>query len=231
MSLSRTIVLFITTFLLTTASWSQPLSWYGKPKPYAWAFGIGWNFVEDDGRGFCQPFDVNQSWNGLPYPTRLTVDKYLKHGLSVEFAGAYNNYKLGKLINDSINRSGMFLSFDINCKYSFYNMIDIPWLDPYASLGLGLTQRNALDQRYTFTGNVAFGVNFWLYKGFGINLQTSGKIGLTGDFMGPSNYFQHSIGLVYKLQPGSNSNDHSFNKRQYKWTNKKMKYKSSRKNG
>jgi len=192
-------------------------------------FGVGWNFVEDDGRGFCQPFDVKQSWNSLPYPTRLTVDKYLKRGLSVEFAGAYTTYKLGKLINDSTNRSGMFLSFDFNCKYSFYHLVNVPWLDPYASLGLGMTQRTALPEAYTFTGNVAFGVNFWVYRGLGINLQTSGKIGLTSDFLGSSDYFQHSIGLVYKIQPRKGNNN--FNKRQYKWTNKKMRYKSSRKSG
>lgn len=190
---------------------------------------MGWNFVEDDGREFCQPFDVAQSWNGLPYPTRLTVDRYLKYGLSVEFAGAYNNYTAGKLINDSTGYSGMFLSFDLNCKYSFYNMMPGTWLDPYASLGVGMTQRSAFEDPYTATGNVAFGVNMFVWKGLGINLQTSGKIALTGEFLGSGNYFQHSVGLVYKITPQGRNND--FNKRQYKWINKKTKYKSGRKGG
>lgn len=230
MSLSRLLTIFVFLLAFGTEGWSQPLDWMGPPKPYNWAFGLGWNFVEDDGRGFCQPFDVNQSWNGLPYPTRLTVDKYLKYGLSAEFAGAYNNYKLGKLINDTTNREGMFLSFDLNCKYSFYNMMGGTVLDPYASLGFGLTQRNAMADRYCLTGNVAFGINFWLWKGLGINLQTSGKIAVTGEFFGPGNYAQHSVGLVYKIQ-GGNGRNNNFNKKHYKWTTKRQKYKAGKKGG
>jgi hypothetical protein len=228
MALSR-LVLSLGFFLIVSSQLSaQPYDWYGEEKPYKWAVGLGWNFVEDDGRMFCQPFDVNQSWNGLPYPTRLTVDRYFKYGLSAEFAGAYMEYKAGKLIQDSTNRSGMFLSFDLNCRYSFYNLIASTVIDPYASLGFGYTQRNAMDKTGTFTGNVAFGVNFWVWKGLGINLQTSGKYGLAGD---PNNsYAQHSIGLIYKFQ-GSDKNSNDFGKRKYKWIDKKQKYKGGGKKG
>jgi len=229
MQQSLNIKLLLISLVVCTVSWSQPYHWYGQPKPYKWMFGLGWNFVEDDGREMCQPFDVAQSWNGLSYPTRLTVDRYLKYGLSVEFAGAYTNYTSGKLINDSTGYSGMFLSFDLNCKYSFYNLIPPRWLDPYASLGVGMTQRSAFENPYAATGNIALGVNLFVWKGLGINLQTSGKVALTGEFFGSGNYLQHSIGLVYKINPEGRNN--SFNKRQYKWINKKEKYKSGRKGG
>jgi hypothetical protein len=229
LSLQRITILFLL-LISTSVTWSQPYDWSPKAKPYTWAFGVSWNFVEDDGREFCQPFDVKQSWNGLAYPTRLTVERRFKYGLSAEFAGAYNFYKTGKLINSSTDKSGMFLSFDLNCKYGFYKMINIPWLDPYASLGFGVTQRNALDEKFSLTGNVAFGSNFWIYKGFGINIQTSGKIGVISEFLGSSDYFQHSIGIVYKLSPKSGG-DNNFDKKRYKWTGKKERYKPSRKAG
>lgn len=229
LSLQRITLLFAL-FILSSGAWAQPYDWSPKSKPYTWAFGVSWNFVEDDGREFCQPFDVKQSWNGLYYPSRLTLERRFKYGLSAEFAGAYNNYKLGKLVNDSINKSGMFLSFDLNCKYHFQDILNTYWFDPYASLGVGLTQRATQDPSYTFTGNIAFGANFWIYRGFGLNVQTSGKIGLTGDFMGSSDYFQHSVGIVYKLS-GKGRPNNSFSKKQYKWTGKKQRYKPSRKVG
>ncbi len=192
-------------------------------------FGIGWNAVDDDGRDFCQPFDAKQSWSARPFPTRIVVDKYLKYGMSIEFAGAYNEYKIGKLINDTTNFEGFFLSFDFNAKYSFFNLLSVKWLDPYASLGLGLTQRTAFENPYSFTANVNFGANFWVYKGLGIQLQTSGKIGLTSDILGNSDYFQHTIGIVYKTKSSRGRN--TFNKRRYGWIQKKQRYKSGRRNG
>lgn len=220
------LILFIFSF---APLWSQPLAWMGKPKPYKWLVGVSWNAVEDDGRGFCQMFDVTQSWNMPAYPTRLVVDRYFKHGLSAEFSGAYNRYLAGKLINGSTNRSGMFLSFDLNAKYSFYDLQQTTWLDPYVSLGVGITQRTAIPQVLCPTANIGAGVNIGIYKGLGIQLQTSAKFGLAGKLFAENDYFQHSAGLVYKFKGDRKSND--FNKKHYKWTDKKQRYKSGRKKG
>ena len=215
--------------LISVQATAQPLSWMGESKPYKWMFGIGWNAVDDDGRAFCQPFDVKQSWNYLPYPTRLNVDRYLKHGLSVEFAGCYNTYTAGKLINDSTNLSGLFLSVDFNCKYSFYNFMPVNWLDPYASLGVGGTHRDAYRTTFQPTLNAAVGANFFFYRGFGIQLQTSGKFGITSDFYSTdADYLQHTIGFVYKTTTQQRKGQG--NKRRYGWTKKKYKYKGGKKN-
>lgn len=222
------IVLILLTFS-SASLWAQPLAWMGKPKPYKWLVGVSWNAVEDDGRGFCQMFDVTQSWNMPAYPTRLVVDRYFKHGLSAEFSGAYNRYLAGKLINDSTNRSGMFLSFDLNAKYSFYDLQQTTWLDPYVSLGVGITQRTAIPQVLCPTANIGAGVNIWIYKGLGIQLQTSAKFGLAGKLFAENDYFQHSAGIVYKFKGDRKSNE--FNKKHYKWTDKKQRYKSGRKKG
>jgi len=228
--MTRSQLLLSLCFFLTISSQvsAQPYDWYGEEKPYKWAFGLGWNFVEDDGRGFCQPFDAKQSWNGLAYPTRVTVDRYFKYGLSAEFAGAYTQYKMGKLIQDSTNFEGTFLSFDLNCRYSFYNLIVSTVVDPYVSLGFGYTQRTALDKPNAFTGNGAIGVNFWVWKGLGINVQGSYKYA----FSGGSNpdYCQYSLGLMYKID-GKDRSSNNFGKRKYKWIDKKQKYKGGGKKG
>lgn len=222
------IVLILFAFYLSPL-WSQPLAWMGKPKPYKWLIGVSWNAVDDDGRGFCQAFDVAQTWNMPSYPTRLVVDRYFKKGLSAEFSGAYNRYLTGKLINDSTNRSGMFLSFDLNAKYSFYDLQSTTWFDPYVSLGVGITQRTAIPQVLCPTVNVGAGVNLWIYKGFGVQLQTSGKFGLAGKLFGENDYLHHSAGFVYKFKGERKSNE--FTNKRYNWTHKKQRYKSGRKKG
>lgn len=222
-------VLLLSLLFVTHAVDAQPYV-LGNRKPYSWMIGVSWTAVEDDGRGLCQPFDVVQSWNYEYFPTRIFVDKYFKYGLSAEFSGAFVNYRAGKLINDSINRSGVFLALDLNCKYSFYPLITPRWLDPYVSLGIGMTQRTAMPGITSLTGNVGLGVNLFFYRGLGFQLQTSGKLALTGGAASGGNYVQYQAGLVYKFDSGARGRE-NFNKRRYKWINKKQKYKGNKRGG
>lgn len=229
MSLQR-ILVFAIALLSVSSLAAQPLHWMGQRKPYKWQFGIGWNAVDDDGRGFCQAFDVQQSWNIPVFPSRFMVDRYLKYGLSVEFAGAYNEYTENKLINGMTGQSGLFLSGDLNCKFSFYQLLQIQWLDPYASLGIGGTHRDAYDQTFVGTLNASVGVNFWVYRNWGIQLQSSGKLGVGNELLtGNTNYIQHTAGIVYKLQERSwHTSPH---KKRYKWTKSKPRYRGGRRSG
>lgn len=222
-------VLIATTLLFTQFADAQPYALQYR-KPYTWMIGVSWNVIDDDGRGLCQMFDVAETWNYEYFPTRIFVDKYIKHGISAEFSGAYVTYRAGKLINDSINRSGTFLAFDLNCKYSFYPLVSQRWLDPFVSLGFGITQRTAMPNVTTVTGNIGLGVNLFFYRGLGFQLQTSGKIALSGGFFGKGNYLQHNAGFVYKFGSGIRETS-NFNKRHYKWTSKKQKFKGNKRGG
>lgn len=222
-------VLLLSLLFVTHTVDAQPYV-LGNRKPYSWMIGVSWTGVEDDGRGLCQPFDVAQSWNYEYFPTRIFVDKYFKYGLSAEFSGAFVNYRAGKLINDSINRSGVFLALDLNCKYSFYPLITPRWLDPYVSLGIGMTQRTSMPGITSLTGNVGVGVNLFFYRGLGFQLQTSGKLALTGGALSGGNYVQHQAGFVYKFDSGARGRE-SFTKKRYKWTGKKQKFKGNKRGG
>ncbi len=222
-------VLLFTFLFVTNCADAQPYV-LGNRKPYSWMIGISWTAVEDDGRGLCQPFDVAQSWNYEYFPTRIMVDKYFKYGLSAEFSGAYVTYKPAKLINDTIGRSGVFLALDLNCKYSFYPLITPRWLDPYVSLGIGMTQRTSMPGVTALTGNVGVGVNLFFYRGLGFQLQSSGKFAFTGGALAGGNYLQHNVGFVYKFNSGARGRE-NFNKKRYKWTNKKQKYKGNKRGG
>lgn len=223
-------ILLVCSFLFTGKAIAQPISWMGETKPYRWQFGLGWNVVDDDGRGFCQTFDYKEVWNVPVFPSRVMADRYLKKGMSIELAGTFNQYKASKRINDTTGLSGNFLAIDANFKYSFYNMIGTTWFDPYVSAGVGITNRTVYSSPLLLHSQLNGGVNFWLFKGFGIQLQASGKLALTGgEFLGKNDYLQYTAGIVYRTG-GFNGKD-DFQKKQYRWTKKKEKYKSNKKGG
>lgn len=184
-------------------------------------FGLGWNVVDDDGRASSYLLDYKNSWNGLPYPATLSIDRYIAKGFSADLQGSYNVYKTGKLINGSRTSSGQFAAVDLNAKYSFYRLFEPKkFFEPYLMLGVGITYREAYAITNMPTANVGVGFNFW-WKNFGVRLQTTGKIGLKGAiYSSDSDYMQHSVSLLYRTASKAKK-DNSFNQRKHKWTNKK----------
>lgn len=226
----KTAVLFLLICCIWGANqaWGQPYSWYKKPKPYTWMFGAGYSAIDDDGRGFCQPFDVNQSWNYLVFPSKLTVNRYWNAGFSADFEGTYNTYSAGKLINDSVGYSGTFLAFDLNLDYSFAQFLRPQWFEPFVEFGIGMTQRTAFSAPYCMTANANLGMNFWMYKGIGIQLQTSGKFAVIPfDLAGPNAYTQHSVSILYRIEPRQRGYSSS-RKKKYKWTKARPKFKGGK---
>ncbi len=212
-------------FFVVLNSYAQPSSINRKKNPYSWMFGLSWNVVDDNGDAFSNLFDVKGSWNYLLYPSRISIDKYLKKGWSLEGMVAYNKYTAGKLINDTTGLSGIFVSGDFHAKYSFYRfMSSRKLLDPYISFGLGATYRQVMSSPITPTFNIALGANFWFSKSWGFQIQTMGKLGLVSDiYTSNTDYLQHTVGIVYRKQP---KRKHSRNnKKRYGWTKETTKYK------
>lgn len=223
----KTITVVLISVFVTFFAAAQPTWWMGQKRPYKWMIGGGWNAVDDDGRDVCQPFDAGQSWHYPLFPSRIMADRYLKKGLSLEFAGAYNNYSSSKLVNDTTGLSGLFISADLNTKFSFYQLFyPMKWFDPYASLGLGITHRDAYRQTVTGNLNVCVGFNFWVYRGLGIQIQTSGKLAINGQFFNTdADYMQHTLGVVYKFPEDRYRTPYG---RKYKWTKSRQKYRGGK---
>jgi len=222
-------------FLLFTFIWcnafTQPYKTIKKYTPYDWMVGISWSVVEDDGRPFTGMFDVGSSWNYLLYPTRISVDRYLQYGWSLEGIATYNRYYSGKLINGQTDISSFFISGDINAKYSFSNLYvpKLKWFDPFVVMGLGYTFRNnANSSAHVPTVNLGAGMNFWIYGGFGIQLHTNAKFGVFPKVWKTStNYLQHSAGIVYRWNKGGRSKGPS-DKKRHKWTRDKQRHKQQK---
>lgn len=215
-------VIFALLFLSISAfSFSQNRN-FRMVKPYKWMLGVYWNGVIDDGLGSRNLTNTDKSWNISELPTSINLDVYLLKGMSLDFIGSVNDYKLGKTIDKDTTRSGQFFSLDAHFKYSFGYIMDQQWFDPFVFAGIGYTSRQALDNEGMIGGTFGAGFNLMLIGGFGIQVRGSGNMGfLSGD----SNYGHAHLGFIYKVQDLDKKPSRSFTKKKYQWGFKKPRYK------
>jgi len=159
--------------------------------------GIGWNVVDDNGQKFENLFDMEGSWNLLTYPTVLRVEKGFTEAASFVFSGSYNKYENSKIINNDIQtESSSFYAFDFGIKYNFVSSSEV--FDIYGVIGGGATHRATSSVGNEATANLSIGMNVYLYKGLGINIDAASKFGVEDFWKTGSNYTQYSMGLIYK---------------------------------
>lgn len=207
------VILLVAGFGTSNAQFSR--WWYqfmAQMRQTKWVVGAHWNVVEDDGRPFQKLFDVNRAWDLPGYPSRVTVEKYLKDGWSVEASLTYNRYRSGKLINgnDVVGGDKTFFCFDALGKYDFnklYNLNDAMFggqqiLQPYGTFGLSYTYRAFGTFPHSPNLDLGLGLNVWAYENWGVQLQGLSKFGMIGRFFwSHANYMQYTFGVVYKINP------------------------------
>jgi hypothetical protein len=197
----KKIGLVLALFLTCQILIAQPIKTLTNANTYAWMFGISYTALDDDGNSAA--FYDPSNWHTNVFPSRIFADKYIYKGWSTELAMSFNQYNPKKLVNLQMGKTGFFLATDANLKYSFNKLLGEGAIDPYVSTGLGMSIRNCDDSlvgNVTPTLNLGVGVNFWLSNSIGIQLQSSGKIGLTSDLFGYADYMQHSIGVVVRIE-------------------------------
>ncbi|MDO9001682.1 MAG: hypothetical protein Q7W45_18080 [Bacteroidota bacterium] len=166
-----------------------------------WTFNLGGHVVDDDGRPFSNLFNVNKTWNFLPYPTRLAIDGYYKKGWSFQGEFSFTQYKTGKTIQQNdITGTYTFFSADAHVKYDLNELFgDTHWFDPYVVGGYGYTLRTIAKNPNSVNANLGLGFNLWIYQNLGLNLHTIAKFAM---IEGTSNYLHHSVGVVYRFEYG-----------------------------
>ncbi len=164
----------------------------------SWTFGLSSHNVVDGGKEMAFPFET-KAWNFLPYPTRLTAEMYFVKGWSFQAELAYAQYKSGSIMDKiTINKDGSYFGTDVNSKFAMSHWTNKRgWFDPYLTVGFGYTYRSLAVNKSTGNNNLGIGCNFWIYKGFGLNLQGLGKFVMKGG--AKSNYTHYSVALIYKL--------------------------------
>lgn len=161
----------------------------------SWMVGLGYNFVDDSGDMTKKLFALDEQWNAVPYPSRLSVGRYFRNGLGIEAIGTYNKYKVGKLIDGTINSVETdYLGIDARLSYDLNKLIgETAWFDPYIGIGLGYTDASN-EGRGTYNGVVGF--RTWFSNALGLDFSSSGKWSMDNSL---TNHLQHSAGVVYRF--------------------------------
>jgi len=165
-----------------------------------WAVTIGVNAVDTrEGSDFSSRINDHLGtgdWNFLPTISRITVERYLNDGFTLQLAGSVN--KITKVFR-SEDANLIHTSFDANLKYGLDGLIakifgnSTQYFSPFVYLGGGYT---SLDSEGEAMFNYGFGINFWVSETVGLVYQTGTKESFK-DIV-PSHY-QHSLGLVVKF--------------------------------
>lgn len=161
-----------------------------------WVVGFGVNavdFISDDNIGDkFKDLLGSTDYNFISMVSRVTAEKYIKNGFTLQFAGSLNDIKY---INDTKdNFSLLYWSLDLNVKYDLNKLFgETSWFDPYAYLGGGYTN---LDETGEGMLNYGIGFNAWFNENLGINFQTGTKKQFASKVQ---NHYQHSLGLVIRF--------------------------------
>ena len=165
-----------------------------------WVVGFGVNAVDmRGGRAFenlVKDGLGTADWNILPSISRISAEKYLNDGFTLQLAGSLNTIETGF---DGKDVDYLYFAIDANVKYDLDPLVNMifngttQYFDPYVYLGGGYT---SIDSEGTGMLNAGVGFNLWVNENLGLNFQTGAKHAFTDDVR---DHFQHSIGLVFKF--------------------------------
>ena len=167
-----------------------------------WAVSFGANIVDYKGSsdlsGIVNDLLGNTDWNVLPSISRISAEKYLEKGFSLQLAGSMNKINHTTTLDDQDGL--LYYAVDAIVKYDLNNLVgDTSWFDPFVYAGGGYT---SIDSEGEGLYNVGVGFNTWFNENLGLNLQTSLKAGFSDKV---SDHYQTSLGLVIRF--GGNDTD------------------------
>ena len=168
--------------------------------PWAVSFGanIVDNKVDQDLLGTAKDWMGFTDWNVLPSISRVSAEKYLEKGFSLQLAGSMNKIDDFKTLDDVDGL--LYYAVDAIVKYDLNNLVgDTSWFDPFVYAGGGYTSIDSVGEGLY---NVGFGFNTWFNENLGLNVQTGVKAGFSDKV---PDHYQTSLGLVIRF--GGNDTD------------------------
>ncbi|MCL6266252.1 OmpA family protein [Flagellimonas myxillae] len=161
-----------------------------------WLVSLGTNIVDDSGDEFGKLLDLQDGWNAVPYPSRISVGRYFESGVGLEAIATYNRYKQGKIVDNAVNPEDVdYLGLDFRISYDL-NMIlgETGFFDPYVGIGVGYTDANNQGRG---TYNAVVGFRTWFSDHWGLDFNSTGKWTMNTD--NSTNHIQHAIGVAYRF--------------------------------
>ncbi|WP_027137971.1 OmpA family protein [Gaetbulibacter saemankumensis] len=181
-----------------------------------WLIGIGVNAVDSyptnvgdsnfpgQSTWFDEYFNATDHWNILPFPSSVSVSRYLGSNFSAGIFGSVN--KITK-VGDASTYSGKsindfsYYGVDGFFKYSFAQLINSESFEPFIKIGGGYSWIDKIGAG-TVNGGLGFNWFFTNKKNIGLNVQSTYKHAFE-DYLIP--HFQHNVGITFKL--GSKDTD------------------------
>ncbi len=176
-----------------------------------WAVSFGVNTVDvripSEFGDYVKDYIGTGEWadNTLPSISRISAERYLSDGFTLQLAGSLNKIKTIETPNDA---DLLYWAIDANVKYDLNSLFgETGWFDPFVYVGGGYTD---LD---TFGGegmlNAGVGFNTWFNDNLGLSFQTGGKKEFADKVR---DHFQHSLGLVFRFGGKDTDGDGVFDK-------------------
>ncbi|MFD0993871.1 OmpA family protein [Tenacibaculum geojense] len=176
-----------------------------------WAVSFGVNTVDvripSEFGDYVKDYIGTSEWgdNTLPSISRISAERYLSDGFTLQLAGSLNKVKTVVAKDDS---DLLYWAIDANVKYDLNSLFgETGWFDPFVYVGGGYTD---LD---TFGGegmlNAGVGFNTWFNDNLGLSFQTGGKKEFADKVR---DHFQHSLGLVFRFGGKDTDGDGVFDK-------------------
>ncbi|APG65711.1 cell envelope biogenesis protein OmpA [Tenacibaculum todarodis] len=178
-----------------------------------WVVGFGINSVDIRGKrnfGDLVKDGIGTSdWNILPSISRISAEKYLEDGFTLQVAGSLNKIETYLKPDDS---DFLYYAIDANVKYNVNSLVDMifngtsQYFDPYIYVGGGYT---SIDSQGAAMLNAGAGFNVWFNDNLGLNLQSGAKHDFGDKVRG---HFQHTLGLVFKFGGKDTDGDKIYDK-------------------
>lgn len=194
-----------------------------QDKNNPWAIGLGVNAVDfyptnapGMGTWFSEYFNADNHWNVLPAVSTLSVYRYVGDGFSVGLRGSINKIEnYGDMGVNDLNYYGV----DAGVKYSFRDLLNSGFFDPFLELGGGYTWISSEEGLPNYEGtdetkgdptvNGGVGINLWVSDNIAFTFQSNYKHQF-GDSGMP--HFQHMAGITFQFGGTDTDGDGIFDK-------------------
>ena len=163
-----------------------------------WVVGFGINSVDIQNGAFGSEEFFEDAFsasdlNILPSISRISAEKYLEKGFTVQLAGTLNKITHFSMEDDSdylLWSVGALVKYDLNHLFG-----ETGWFDPYVGIG-GDFVGSGQNDKSELMATGAVGFNVWFNENLGLNFQHGLKKGFVNDV---ANHFQSTAGLVIKF--------------------------------
>ena len=176
-----------------------------------WAISFGVNTVDMyNGTDFGDQFkDMLGSgdWNFLPSISRISADKYLEKGFTLQLAGSLN--KITTYLKED-DEDAIYWSLGANVKYDL-NMLfgQTGWFDPFVFVGANYVSLDRNGGQSELMAQGGLGFNVWFNDNVGLTFTHASNLGFAENVR---SHYQNTAGLTIKFGGKDTDGDGVFDK-------------------